>query len=81
MGKPSNPKPNGVSVRAWEFSCEYQPDDILPPKALAISRTTLARAFDAATAELRQVADAYAAQHGAIKMDWDTLAAYTPEEA
>jgi len=48
-------KPNDVSDRAWWFACKYQPNGLLPPALLLVSRTSLARSFDKATADLREL--------------------------
>ncbi len=79
-------KPKDVSERAWAFARKYQPDGLFADEdVLTASRTLLARAFDAATKDLRELADslrAYAEYHiGASPEDNATLAAYTPEES
>lgn len=76
-------KPSDVSERAWAFACRYQPDDLLPEAVLFKARCALARAFDAATADLRELATGMSAEILAPlhRNDRATLAAYTPEPA
>ena len=72
-------KPNDVSDRAWWFACKYQPNDLLPPALLLVSRTSLARSFDKATADLREIYEL--APFPMTIQDDATLAAYTPGES